>query len=437
MSETRKHTYHADEFESANRDVIRAAASLAGVSNVSYKSKAENIAAMKANGATRIDLDRHGKVVGVATGEVAVVEEPVAEEPADEVVEEAIEQSASVEGSSVDAVDALDSEEAVSGAPADAYPWRYNVTVDSKGASTLVLIDTRDGHARIIPGTHENYVRILEALIAKKDPARWFDKDAVLVEMVEALGDHLSLRFSADTLDDDSRPEVLFDGAPIHGRMVDVFLRFHLEGRDTDGLVKFLEKCQANPVPGAAQLLFDWQGSERMSITPDGDFIGWKSFHKSNDGETFYPTTTSGGGFVDGREVAARSPQDWRINVGSVVTIDPDIVKPGPECGVGLHVGSYEYSMPFQGNVKCHVQVDPSKVVNVPGSERGKMRVVEYTVLDVISDTSRREEASRYEAPETLPAAERSLEIALDQAEVLPKGLFRRFFGRRNRGGAS
>jgi hypothetical protein len=455
MSETSK-------FSQYNRDVIRKAASQAGVSNVSYKSKAENIEAMKALGVTEIQVVNgqvfvdSPKTLGEqaqakSLGAIADVIDEVAALSVEAVLdaEEGI-PAAEFDTASPEYVDeVLDAENhaavpnedtwteefvgeffdgrererlAVEVGEPQAPVRNYHLSIAADGRSTVTFVS--NGDLVSVDSEHDAYLRVLEALLAGQDPEPWLG-DAVNVEaIVEALSDRLSVVFPASP-DPDPKPVVLFDGEPIHGRLVDVFLRYHLEGRDASNLVKFLERCQVNPVEGAAQQLFDWDGAVngRLAINEDGFFVGYKSLRRSSEPGKFEPSQRGPG------EVNGVKPADGilRQGIGDVVTIDPKLVKPGPECSVGLHVGSWDYAAGFGGDVKCEVLVDPADVVNIPRSETGKMRVVRYTVAQF---HERRDGIASHHEPPAVPLE--NLEVSLLDAEV-PVGFWKRLLKRRGR----
>lgn len=403
--------YRKDELEAKTRDEIRVLAKEAGVSNVSYNTKAENI---------RLILNAQIKEsVAFRQRNQEALDEvfPMEDDDFDEVDEDEDEVKADF-----DEDDEVDDDEDREPEPFSA----YNISIHQDGRSTITFVD--DDGLQSITQEHPAFERILADLLVGRKP-RSYDPASSLAASIEHIGDS---RLSVATPTDGAylgadpanyKPSVLFDGEPIHGRMVDVFLRYHLEGRDATNLVRFLERCKANPVEGAAEGLFNWGGSERLTITPEGHFIGFKAVRNTLDADV-YESSSSGEAWVNGEHRTGRIRQQ----VGDVVTMPPRLVTPGPECSTGLHVGDWNYASTFLGStsIVMEVDVDPADVVNVPNYETGKMRVVKYLVSQ-IHDRASEDDASHQE-PEAV--AVEDVEYLLAEAEV-PATFWKRLLGRK------
>lgn len=154
-------------------------------------------------------------------------------------------------------------------------------------------------------------------------------------------------------------------------------------------LVRFVERLYENPEPHSTEQLFSWIERHNLTITEDGKILAYKGCQLGRrlsgnyDPDTLY-STTPGPAIVDGKEIV----NDYVPNrVGSTVQITRSIVEHNPHngCGVGLHVGTYEYAKGYAFHGKLlRVIVDPADVVSVPTDcNAQKMRVAEYKVLEI------------------------------------------------------
>ena len=177
-------------------------------------------------------------------------------------------------------------------------------------------------------------------------------------------------------------------------------------------MVRFLARAKENPSMPDADKLYRWIFSEKLTLTPDGHFLGYKSVAKSpkdvlskveitlpngdaetadyahtmHDGDVYW-SHFSGGGITNGVEFPEQVPQ-W---VGAVVEMPRDKVdsRGDVECSVGLHVGTYGYASKFYaGDISqlLLVKVDPKDVVSVPDYDFTKLRACRYTVVGEIED---------------------------------------------------
>lgn len=162
---------------------------------------------------------------------------------------------------------------------------------------------------------------------------------------------------------------------------------------------RFLEKAETNPsLPGADQL-YDWILSEGLTLTSDGDFVGYKKVINPTHHpvgavdldknpiedtlpEGYWVSAFRGGGIVDGVEYTAHVPN----YIGAVVEMPRDKVDANGavECSVGLHVGTFGYAKGFYSGSEgtlLLVKVNPRDVVSVPDYDFNKLRACKYTVI--------------------------------------------------------
>lgn len=175
-----------------------------------------------------------------------------------------------------------------------------------------------------------------------------------------------------------------------------------------DAIKNFLDKADDNPSMENSSKLYRWIASEKLTLAPDGDFIGYKSVYSVPDdkltvvfpesttlpnGDTpiacadvlankntdIFRSTVNGGGITDGVEFPGYVPN----YVGAVVEMPRDKVDSNGrvECSVGLHVGTYGYASTFSGDHMLLVKVNPRDVVSVPEYDFSKLRSCRYTVI--------------------------------------------------------
>lgn len=143
---------------------------------------------------------------------------------------------------------------------------------------------------------------------------------------------------------------VLYKGENVDNHVVDRILDFMRQGLPYKPLVNFLDKLMANPSRRAVQELYKFLEHKSMPLTPDGNFLAYKSVRSDwTDHHT---------GTVD-NQVGAEIPRMER----NLVCDDASI-----GCSKGYHVGSLEYAKSFGGTGSrlLIVEVNPADVVSVP-----------------------------------------------------------------------
>jgi hypothetical protein len=302
---------------------------------------------------------------------------------------------------------------------------------------------TEEGEAKVsfpagdavvtIPDTHPNYKRILHALVEGNDPTKYINIFAALEELAS---DRVIV----------SNGIVLFDGEPVHDALSRTILRYTSEGRDTDNLVRFLERVNANPSRRSREQLWEWVQAADLHVDEDGCIVGWKSVQRvagepievfdpanpeaDEDGTVYIPTESyrshsTGTAWVNGVQHDGQIP----YAIGDVVTIPRELVQDDPTvaCSHGLHVGSFEYASTFhRGSPVMEVKVAPEHVVSVPrDSSCQKLRCEEFTVLGVQEIPT--PDLTHYE-PETDGWDQQELFDILE--EEIPKGFWSRLADR-------
>jgi hypothetical protein len=141
---------------------------------------------------------------------------------------------------------------------------------------------------------------------------------------------------------------VTYAGEEIHNIVVDRILNFIKNGLPYEPLVKFLDKLMQNPSRRAVNELYKFLEHKKMPLTPDGDFLAYKSVRAD-----FTDWYSGQHDFSIGqvREMARNQVCD-NADVG---------------CSAGYHAGSEEYAKSFNGGGNLViVKINPSDVVSVP-----------------------------------------------------------------------
>lgn len=241
---------------------------------------------------------------------------------------------------------------------------KFNIAVDDDGNGAISIYT--DGAAVTVQHDHPNFSRISQALVRGEDPTPLLSLGQFVSEIDERV------KIYGDV--------VYFDGEAIHNSLTRTILRYFREGRDTTGLVRFMERLTENPSRRGREVIFEWVQDKDLTITEDGAFIGWKGvshdMRSVHSGKAVVETEDEGP-----IEHTGRIPNE----VGSIVSMPRSEVMddPNADCHVGLHVGTYEYARGF-GNVLLEVEVGPEDVVSVPASSTSwKIRCCKYKVLRV------------------------------------------------------
>jgi len=244
------------------------------------------------------------------------------------------------------------------------------VTADGEGSATFV---GEDGEFVTVPSSHPNFERVTDALVQGTDPTKFLS----VVASLKAFAEEVDARV---TFEDG---QVLFAGEPVHSALADTILRYGSEGRDTKGLVRFLERLQQNPSENSRAELWTWIERQGLSVTDDGCFLAFKGVepnYDSNAAQFPYRSKGSGTAWVDGVKFEGQIPN----KIGAVITMPRKDVDDNTrvECSNGLHVGTYRYASTF-ATILLEVKVAPEDVVSVPVYDTNKLRCQRYEVLAV------------------------------------------------------
>jgi hypothetical protein len=214
---------------------------------------------------------------------------------------------------------------------------------------------THQNRAFTVTTTHTNYHKILTAIKGRK------------FKVAQRLAESTAVKLAVQKLSKQivvDGGQVLFNGQPVGGVVVDRILKFVREGLPYKPLVRFLENIQANPSARSVQELYGFLEHRGMPITDDGCFIAYKGIR--SDWKDVYSGT------IDN-------------SIGKAVEFPRNKVDDNCQntCSFGLHVGSHAYASDWgRGGRVVLVKVNPADAVSVPVDHNAqKLRVMKYRVV--------------------------------------------------------
>ena len=210
-----------------------------------------------------------------------------------------------------------------------------------------------DGISHTLNDGHLNYAAIRKAIIDRQ-----FDKIPALVDIPKAIN-----RYSYGNIKIENGA-IKYAGQPVHNYICDKIFSFMKEGLPFEPLVAFLDKLMKNPSKRAVNELYSFLEHKAMPITPNGNFLAYKSVDSNwRDHHTGTFDNSIGNTLEMNR---------------NAVCDDTDI-----GCSFGFHAGSLEYARSFGGGAirLLIVEIDPSDVVSIPkDSNCQKLRTCKYKV---------------------------------------------------------
>jgi hypothetical protein len=208
-----------------------------------------------------------------------------------------------------------------------------------------------NGQPYSLTADHAAFEQIKTALLEKASANK------VEAMFNKALG---AMKFMAGSVAIDGG-ELLFNGKPVHGVVVDRILAFKAQGMPYQPLVEFLKRLQNNPSRHSVNELYNFIEKNKLPITEDGFVLGYKGVNY--DWTDVYTSTIDNSiGAIPPRFERNQADDNWR-----------------QACSSGYHVGSKDYVTGY-GSRTVIVKVDPADAVSVP-EDAWKMRVVGYEVV--------------------------------------------------------
>jgi len=250
----------------------------------------------------------------------------------------------------------------------------YNITSDGVTQAIAVTI-TAGGEAKTyqLLSTDDRFKSVLERVLAGDESVvDLFNVGTAITRKLEdqALSERISVRNGV----------LYFDGDVVHDVIADQIIGFLEE--DVDDwlpLVLFLEKLYANQSEDVRNGLYNWISQQRLTITEDGNFLGYKGLRKD------YTSIHAGPGIVNNQERNGNLDN----SPGNIVEVARSYVNPdgNVHCSTGLHVGTRAYATGFAEGQVVVCEVDPRNVVSVPYDGHEKIRTSRYEVIEDVADS--------------------------------------------------
>lgn len=200
-----------------------------------------------------------------------------------------------------------------------------------------------------------NYRNVVEALSDER-----YDELEAMFDTGKAIASFSEGNF------DISDSEIRYKGELIHNHVVDRILAFMRDGLPYKPLLNFLDKLMSNPSRRAVNELYSFLEHKNMPLTPDGNFLAYKSVR--NDWTDHHTGKFSN-------------------KIGSVLEMVRNKVCDDANigCSYGFHAGSLEYAKSFGGTSSSRlliVEIDPADVCSVPHDcNCQKLRTSKYKVV--------------------------------------------------------
>jgi len=217
------------------------------------------------------------------------------------------------------------------------------------------------GETLNVPADHQYYDRIIESLRSGDGV------EAVrLADLGKSVATFVGGNGNIKVLDG----VVYYKDAAIHNTVTKRIVDFMKQGLPVVPVVLFLENLLQNPSRHSVQQLYTFLENQKLPITEDGHFLGYK---RVNDDWSDIHTGTVFN------------------TIGKVIEmpryeVDDDYSK---DCSYGYHVGSIAYVRNFgSGGHMVLVKVNPRDAVAVPQYDHTKIRVCRYEVLEEVDNTN-------------------------------------------------
>jgi len=221
------------------------------------------------------------------------------------------------------------------------------------------LVVTTDHGPYVIHESHPNYAAIVQIFLDAGDEYPEWDEVEPLLDIASGLRRRVD-----GTGVEVTTNQVLYNGEPLSGPVVDHLLRLVAEGHDLGPCKLFITSLMANPSFRSREQLYGFMEASNITINQHGQLLLYKKvradYYDVHTGRTYLNT------------------------VGSVIEMPRTQVDDDPTrtCSAGLHVAAHSYIPQFGGERVVIVAVAPEDVVSIPTDyNNAKMRVCKYTVV--------------------------------------------------------
>lgn len=197
---------------------------------------------------------------------------------------------------------------------------------------------------------------------------------------------------------------VKYNGSYVHNYLTGKIIDFQKRGLPYKPLLNFFNKVMKNPSHRAVNELYKFLEHGLMPITPEGNFLGYKSVQK--DYKDWYSSK-------------------FDNSIGQTLAMERNQVCDDPDqgCSYGFHVGTLDYAKNFNHNNRVViVEVDPADVVSVPHDcGHQKLRTAKYTVVGEFEkplDNDFSDEYNKEDKQSEIEELEAELEYLRDELRV-------------------
>lgn len=247
-----------------------------------------------------------------------------------------------------------------------------------QGDNVTVVIDNK---SHMISKTHISYQKVIDAIKAND----W--------ELVRSVIDPVK------TVIEFGKGNVAIKGDTLFwkNRVLDTSLSRRIiqmcnEGFSVEPMVLFMENLMENPSNRAVNELYRFLENNNLPITPDGQFLAYKSIRDSyRDVHSNTVLNKPAHLFTDEDREAILKPMGKKDEVTVAIDNNVTVVSTNRNdvdddmrnhCSYGLHICSREYLESFGGDRIIIVKVNPRDVVSIPDDYGwSKGRVCRYEVI--------------------------------------------------------
>lgn len=250
------------------------------------------------------------------------------------------------------------------------------------------------GQLKVVDSDHPNFERIRTTLTSGQDVEDVEEFEA-LFDVIKAIQRSFKRLTDRVTIKGE---HIYFNHEKVHDTLSEQILRYVDDGEDFAPLVNFMEKVADNPSEHSKTALYAWLNTRNFTLTPEGNFIGYKGVKRSEAHEEGPHAGVPASGFtghayVDDVEYGEVDESHGLIGQGAHIPypIGALIEMPLPECvddsrtecNRGLHVGTYEFARGYSSDCSTlTVEINPRDVVSVPAySNASKIRVTRLRVI--------------------------------------------------------
>jgi len=240
---------------------------------------------------------------------------------------------------------------------------RYHVDINNEGEGSIFIFSP-DGDVKEVRSDDLIFTRVLGAVTSG---GSLDDVDLSGAATITKLSEHITLVGN----------EVQYKGQAVDTSLATAIDRYHTEGRDMSGLVKFMDRLYDTQFSYQIRsFAFEWLTRQQLEVTPEGTILGYRGLMHNKH------SVHAGKAWVDGVEHNGHIPNF----PGTTVHMPREMVDDdkNTDCSHGLHVGSESYARNWAQGALVIVEVDPADIVSVPSYSTNKMRVCRYKVLEEI-----------------------------------------------------